>query len=102
MSTPDILELTKTAAEAAELGQWDVVAKCYGERAVLLAAMEAPIQEANDLLMLDEQIHNRVRTVQAVVVSLLGEAAATKQRLHSLHQRLGVQPSIVGTVSVKA
>jgi len=36
------------------------------------------------------------------LVSLLGEAAATKQRLHGLQQGLGGQPSTPVTVSMKA
>jgi hypothetical protein len=40
--------------------------------------------------------------VQAVLVSLLGEATATRQRLQGLHQRLGVPPSAFATVSMKA
>ena len=101
MNSEDILQLTKTAAEAAERGQWDVVLECYGERGALLAAMQTPVREASDLLKLDEQIRDRVRTVQAVLVSLLGEAIATRQRLHGLQQRLGGQPSSAGTVSMK-
>jgi hypothetical protein len=101
-SQADIVRLTKTAAEAAERGQWDAVVQCYSERGALLAAMQTPLREASDLLKLDEQIRDRVRTVQAVLVSLLGEAAATKQRLHGLQQRLGGQPSTPMTVSMKA
>jgi hypothetical protein len=101
-SQADIVRLTKTAVEAAERGQWDAVAQCYGERGALLAGMQTPLQEASDLLKLDEQIRDRVRTVQAVLVSLLGEAAATKQRLHGLQHRLGGQPSTPVTVSMKA
>ena len=98
----DILRLTKTAVEAAELGQWDAVAQCYDERGALLAAIQTPVREASDLLKLDEQIRDRVRTVQAVLASLLGEATATRQRLQGLHQRLGGQPSTGVTVSMKA
>lgn len=101
-SQADIVRLTKTAAEAAERGQWDAVAQCYGARGALLAAMQTPVREASDLLKLDEQIRDRVRTVQAVLVSLLGEATATRQRLQGLHQRLGGQPLAVVTVSRKA
>jgi hypothetical protein len=101
-SQADIVRLTKTAAEAAERGQWDAVAQCYGERGALLAAMQTPLREASDLLKLDEQIRDRVRTAQAVLVSLLGEATATRQRLQGLHQRLGGQPSTPVTVSMKA
>ncbi len=98
----DIVRLTKTAVEAAERGQWDIVAQCYGERGALLAAMQTPVRESSELLKLDEQIRDRVRTVQAVLVSLLGEATVTGQRLHGLHQRLSGQPSTVGTISMKA
>lgn len=98
----DILRLTQTAMEAAELGQWAAVVQCYGERGALLAALQTPLREASDLLKIDEQIRDRVRTVQAVLVSLLGEATATRQRLQGLHQRLGGQPSTPVTVSMKA
>jgi hypothetical protein len=98
----DILRLTNAAAEAAELGRWDVVAQCYRDRGDLLAAMQTQVQEASDLLKLDEQIRDRVHTVQAVLASLMGDAAATKQRLQELHQRLGAQPSARATVSMKA
>ena len=101
-SRADVLRLTKAAAEAAELGRWDAVAQCYSERGALLEAMQTPVREASDLLKLDEQIRDRVRTVQAVLMSLLGEATATRQRLHGLHQRLGGQPSTAMTVSMKA
>ena len=97
-----IVRLTKAAAEAAELGRWDAVAQCYRERGAMLMAVETPIREASDLLELDEQIRSRVRAVQAVLVSLLGEATATRQRLQDLHQRLGGQPSAPVTVSMKA
>jgi hypothetical protein len=98
----DIVRLTKAAAVAAEVGRWDAVAQCYRERGALLAAVQTPIREASDLLKLDGQIRDRARTVQALLVSLLSEATATRQRLQSLHQRLGVQPSAFVTVSVKA
>lgn len=96
-----VTRLTKAAAEAAELGQWDAVAQCYRDRAAHLSAVQTPIREASDLLKLDEQIRDRVRTAQAVLVSLLGEAAVTRQRLQGLHQRLEVQPSAPATVSMK-
>jgi hypothetical protein len=101
-SRADIVRLTNVAATAAELGQWDAVAQCYRERDALLTAMRTPVQEASELLALDEQVRDRVRTVQALVVSLLGEAAATRQRLQGLHLRLGVQSSAPATVSMKA
>lgn len=101
-SRADIVRLTKAAAEAAELGRWDTVAQYYLERGALLGAMKVPAREASDLLKMDEQIRDRVQAVQVVLASLLVEAAATRQRLQNLHQRLGVQPSIPVTVSMKA
>ena len=100
-SRVDIVRLTKAAAEAAELGRWDAVAQCYRERGAILMAVETPIREASDLLDLDEQIRDRVRAVQAVLVSLLAEATTAKQRLQDLHQRLGIQHSTPAAVSMK-
>lgn len=97
----DIIRITKAAAEAAEIGRWDVVAQYYCERAALLSAIQTPIREASGLLKLDEQIRDRVRTAQAVLVSLLDEATAARQRLQRLHQRLGAQLSAPVTVSMK-
>lgn len=96
-----LARVTKAAAEAAETGQWDAVAQYYGERAALLAAMQTPIREASNLLKVDEQIRDRVRTAQAVVVFLLDEAMTTRQRLQGLHQRLEVPSSAPATVSMK-
>jgi hypothetical protein len=101
-SQADVVRLTQAAAVAAELGQWDSVAQCYLERGALLASLQTPIREASDLLKLDQQIRDRVRAVQAVLVSLLSEATATRHRLRDLHQRLGAQPSAPMTVSMKA
>ncbi|MBH0201244.1 MAG: hypothetical protein HP496_02820 [Nitrospira sp.] len=98
-SQTDIVRLTQTAVEAAERGQWDIVAQCYGERGALLATSQTPIREASDLLKLDGQIRDRVHTVQAVLVSLLGEATATRQRLQGLHQRLEGQSLPFVTIS---
>ncbi len=98
----DILRLTHAAVEAAGLGRWDAVAHYYRERGAVLEAMPTPVRDASELLKLDEQIRDRVRTVQIVVASLLEEATATRQRLHSLQQRLGVQPSTPVTMSMKA
>ena len=75
---------------------------CYAISLLLLAAIQTPVQEANDLLKLDEQIRDRVRVMQAVFVSLLGEATATRHRLQGLHQRLGEHLSTLMTVSMKA
>jgi hypothetical protein len=101
-SQVDVVRLTRAAAEAAEYGRWDAVAQCYRERGALLSAIQMPVREASDLLKLDEQIRDRVRAVQAVLVSLLSEATTTRQRLQCLHQRLGVQPSVPMSVSMKA
>lgn len=101
-SQADIVRITKAAAEAAEIGRWDAVAQYYRERAALLSTIQIPIREASDLLKLDEQIRDRVRTAQAVLVSLLGEAMKTRQRLQRLHQRLGAQPLVPVTISMKA
>ena len=98
----DILRLTRAAAGFAEIGRWDAVAQCYRERGALLEAIQPPVRDASDMLKLDEQIRDRVHVVQAVLVSLLGEATATRQRLQGLHQRLGVPPSAFATVSMKA
>ncbi|OQW35769.1 MAG: hypothetical protein A4E19_16095 [Nitrospira sp. SG-bin1] len=98
----DIVRLTNTAVEAAELGQWDIVDQCYRERGLILETMQAPLEEGSRLLQLDEQIRNRVHTVQAVLGSLLAEAAANRQRLHNLHHRLGRERSVPLAVSMKA
>ena len=98
----DIVRLTKVAAEAAELGRWDVVAQCYRERGDLLVTMQTPIREAGDLLQLDDRIRTRVHVVQGTIACLLDEVTVTKQRLHDLHQRLGVSASTPVTVSRKA
>ncbi|MDF0666449.1 MAG: hypothetical protein P0119_10325 [Nitrospira sp.] len=96
-----VARLTKAAAEAAEFGQWDAVVQCYRDRAAHLSVIQTPIREASDLLKVDEQICDRVRIAQAALVSLLGEAAATRQRLQGLHQRLEVRSSAPVTVSRK-
>lgn len=97
----DIVRLTEIAVEAAEQGRWDAVIQCYRDRGALLETMSVPVRETDDLLKLDEQIRVRVGDVQAVLVSLLGEATATRQRLQDLHQRLGVQPSASVSLSMK-
>ena len=97
----DIVRLTKAAAKAAEFGRWDAVAQYYHERGALLATMQVSAKEASDLLEIDEQIRARVRTVQVALASLLSAATATRHRLQSLHQRLGVQNSTAVTVSMK-
>ncbi len=98
----DIVRLTKAAVEAAQAGRWDIVIQCYQDRGALLATEQALVPKADELLKLDEQIRDRVHTVQAVLVSLLGESTAIRQRLQDLQQRLGVQPSAPVTVSMKA
>ncbi|HEY5931582.1 MAG TPA: hypothetical protein VIT63_01620 [Nitrospira sp.] len=98
----DIVRLTKAAVEAAELGRWDIVIQCYEERGAMLEAAQEPVCGAEALLDLDEQIRVRVGDVQAVLISLLGEATATRQRLQGLRQRLGVLSSAPQTVSMEA
>ncbi len=91
-----------TAKEAAERGQWDSVMRCYAEREVLLQTRPMSVHEADELVRLDEQIHDRVHMIQDVLMALLDEAAATKQRLQGLRQRLGLVPSTPKTLSVEA
>jgi len=98
----DVLRLTKTAVEAAELGRWDVVIQCYRDRGALLETMQTSVRKADDLLKLDGQIRDRVNTVQAVLTALLGEATATRQRLQGLRQKLDLSPSVPEALSVKA
>jgi len=99
----DIVRLTQTAVQAAQRGQWDVVIQCYSERGALLETLQGTaVRDANELLKLDEQIRDRVHAVQAVLGSLLDEAATTKQRLQSVRQRLGVLASAPETLSLEA
>lgn len=98
----DVFRLTKAAVEAAEQGRWDVVIQCYAERGAMLETAQEPVCGAEALLELDEQLHDRVHAAQALLVSLLGETTATRQRLQGLRQRLGVLSSAPQTVSMEA
>jgi hypothetical protein len=98
----EILRLTQTAFEAARSGQWDVVIQCYRERGVLLESAEMPVSEAQQVLKLDSQVRDQVQATQAVLTSLLGQAAVTRHRLQGLRQRLGVPASAPEAMSVEA
>jgi len=98
----EIVRLTQTAVEAARLGQWDVVIQCYRERGVLLESAGMLVSEAQEILILDSQVRDQVQTTQAVLTSLLGQATATRHRLHGLRQRLGVPASAPEAMSVEA
>lgn len=98
----DIVRLTMTAREAAERGQWDGVMQWYAERGELLQTMQLSAHEADELVRLDEQIQDRVHMIQDVLMALLDDTTATKQRLQGLRQRLGLLPSVPKTLSVEA
>ncbi len=96
------MRLTKAAMEAAKEGRWDVVTQCYGKRGALLETVQIPDGEASDLLRLDEQIRERVYTVQSVLKVLLHDTAVTGQRLQGLRQRLFVPSASLGRLSLEA
>lgn len=98
----EIVQLTQAAVEAAQLGQWDLVIRCYQDRGELLEAAGLPVLYKEELLKLDSQVRDQVQTTQAVLTSLLGDVAATRQRLHGLRQRLGVSAVVPESMSVKA
>lgn len=100
--TSEIERLTKVAVDAAQSGQWDVVIQCYRDRGNLLETMHPILEEGDELLQLDRQVFNHVQTTQAVLTSLLGEAAATKRRLQGLRQRLGGAALAPEAMSVEA
>lgn len=98
----EIERLTKVAVEAARSGRWDIVIQCYRDRGILLETTSGTIDQAEDLLRLDRQVHDHMQTTQALLASLLGEAAATKRRLQGLRQRLGVPTLPSEAMSVEA
>lgn len=98
----EIVKLTKTAIEAARSGQWDTVIECYRDRGILLESMRGTINQGEDLLKLDRQVRDHVQTTQALLASLLVDAAATKRRLQGLRQRLGVPALASEAMSVEA
>lgn len=98
----EIVQLTKIAVEAAQLGLWDIVIQCYRDRGTLLENTRGAIVQGDDLLEWDRQVRDHVQTTQALLTSLLGDAAATKGRLQGLRQRLGVPASAAEAISVEA
>lgn len=99
----DVVRLTQQAIQAAQQGHWDVVIQCYSERGALLDTLQgAPIRDGDELLKVDEQIRERVQTVQAVLASLLDDATTTRQRLQGLRQRLSMLASAPETLSMDA
>ncbi|MDH4078498.1 MAG: hypothetical protein OEU68_01630 [Nitrospira sp.] len=100
--TSEIERLTKVAVDAARSGQWDVVIQCYRDRGNLLETMQPALEQGEELLQLDRQVCDHVQTTQALLASLLGEAAATKRRLQGLRQRLGVPAMAPEAMSMEA
>ena len=98
----EIVRLTKAAVEAACSGRWDVVTQCYRDRGILLESSGGTIDRGEDLMVLDHQVRNHVRTAQALVASLLEETAATRRRVQGLRQRLGVSALAPEAMSVEA
>lgn len=98
----EIERLTKVAVDAARSGQWDVVIQCYRDRGNLLKTMQPALEQGKELLQLDRQVFDHVQTTQALLTSLLGDAAATKRRLQGLRQRLGGPALAPEAMSVEA
>lgn len=98
----EIVQLTQVAVEAAQLGQWDLVIRCYQDRGELLEAAGLSVLQKEELLKLDSQVRDQVQTTQAVLTSLLGDVAATRHRLQGLRQRLGVPAVARESMSVEA
>jgi hypothetical protein len=96
-----IVQLTKTAVEAAKSGRWDLVVQCYRDRGILLEATGGAIEQRDELLEWDRQVSDHVQITQALVTTLLGEATARKFRLQGLRQRLGVPTSEAEAISVE-
>jgi hypothetical protein len=98
----DILRLSRAAGEAAQQGRWDEVIRCYDERGVLLASTPLATLPTDELLRMDNELSDRIRTAQAVLEDLLAGAQMTKRQVQGLRQRLGVLPSGPETVSLEA
>jgi hypothetical protein len=101
-SQADIVRLTKVASEAAQQGRWDRVIQCYSERGLLLASSTESTLPTDELLKMDDELRDRIHTVQAVLDALLAETQMTKRQVHALRQRLGVSPSQPETMSIEA
>ncbi|NJL17329.1 MAG: hypothetical protein HC938_09165 [Nitrospira sp.] len=98
----EIVQLTQAAVEAAQLGQWDLVIRCYRDRGELLEAAGLSALQKAELLKLDGQVRDQAQTTQSVLTSLLGDVAATRHRLQGLRQRLGVPALAPESMSVEA
>jgi hypothetical protein len=98
----EIERLTKVAVDAARSGQWAIVIQCYQDRGNLLETTGPAVEQGEELLQLDRQVCDHVQTTQALLASLLGEAAATKRRLQGLRQRLGVPAMAPEAMSMEA
>ena len=98
----EIVQLTQAAVEAAQLGQWDVVIRCYQDRGELLEAAGLSALQKVELLKLDGQVRDQAQTTQSVLTSLLGDVAATRHRLQGLRQRFGVPALAPEAMSVEA
>lgn len=61
-----------------------------------------PIYQGEELLELDSQVRDHVHTTQALLTSLLGDAAERRHRLQGLRQRLGVPALASAAMSVEA
>ncbi|MFO0698003.1 MAG: hypothetical protein U0236_02150 [Nitrospira sp.] len=101
-SQTDIVGLTKAAGEAALQGRWDEVIQCYHERGVLLAMTPGMTLPTDELLRMDDELRDRIYTVQAVLEDLLAEAQITRRQVQGLRQRLGILPSRPEAVSIEA
>ena len=98
----DIIRLTKAASEAAQQGRWDEVIQLYSERGTLLASTPSLRLPTDELLQLDDELRDRIHTVQAVLEVLLAEAQMTKRQVQEWRQRLGVPLSRPEAVSIEA
>lgn len=98
----DIVRLTKAAGAAAQQGRWDDVIQCYSERGILLTSTPFAILPTGELLKMDDELRERIHTVQAVLEVLLAKAQVTKGQMEGLRRRLGVLPSRPESVSIEA
>ncbi|MBK9305822.1 MAG: hypothetical protein IPM58_01715 [Nitrospira sp.] len=98
----EIERLTTIAVDAAQSGQWDVVIQCYRNRGTLLEVMRPALEQGEELLRLDRQVFDHVQATQALLTSLLEEAAATKRRLQRLRRRLGEPALAPESMSIEA
>jgi hypothetical protein len=98
----DLFRLTQAAVEAAERGQWELVDEYYRDRGTRLADVRLPVQEASDLLKLDQLVRERVYVAQASLTSLLRDAMAVRRRLKGFRQGMGALSQDSGRILVRA